>query len=39
MEITMTHGVVEKNKKVNGKNQESRPDVENRPDVGNIKKN
>ena len=44
-EITMTHGMVEKNKKVTGKNQESHPDVENRhdvenrPDVGNIKKN
>jgi hypothetical protein len=34
---------VEKNKKVNGKNQEKPvencPDVENRPEVGNIKKN
>jgi hypothetical protein len=27
--------VVEKNKRVTGKNQESHPDVENHPDVGN----
>jgi hypothetical protein len=38
MEITMTHEVVEKNKKVTGKNQESHPDVENRLDAENIKK-
>ena len=35
MEITMTRGVVEKNKRLTGKNQERHPDVENHPDVGN----
>jgi hypothetical protein len=42
MEITMTHGVVEKNKRLTGKNQENlvenHPDVENRLDAENIKK-
>jgi hypothetical protein len=42
MEIIMTHGVVEKNKRLTEKNQENpvenHPDVGNRPDVVNIKK-
>jgi hypothetical protein len=43
VEITMTYGVVEKNKKVTAKSQENpvenHHDVENRPDVGKLKKN